>query len=145
MGKFTTNIEIEASPEKVFAYGISDTMNDVWKEWYEAKWTSEGPVRVGSMAHFIGNPNFLKGEWDSEVTEFVKNEKMVLRNMGATKGTSSMGFEPTTKGTMVTFYMDYELPYSVLGKLIDKLKVNKDMKKMGKKLLENLKKAIEVK
>jgi len=39
--------------------------------------------------------------------------------------------------------VDYELPYSILGKLIDKLRVSKDMKKTQTKMLENMKKALE--
>jgi hypothetical protein len=39
--------------------------------------------------------------------------------------------------------MEYEVPYSVLGKLVDKLKVSKDMEKSMNKMLENMKKALE--
>ena len=57
----------------------------------------------------------------------------------------SYTFEPTAKGTKVTFNMEYEVPYSILGKLIDKLKVQKDIEKSNTKLLENMKKALEAK
>ena len=145
MTKITKSTEIAVSPETVFAFVISDKMNDVWKEWYDAKWTSEGPVGVGSIGHFVGNPNFLKGEWDMEVTEFVKNKKMTMRTIGKSpmKATVSMVVEPTAKGTKATYIDDYEVPYSVLGKLIDKLKVRKDMEKVHIQLLENLKKTLE--
>jgi len=39
--------------------------------------------------------------------------------------------------------MDYELPYSVLGKLVDKLKVGKDMEKNMGAMMEKVKKALE--
>jgi uncharacterized protein YndB with AHSA1/START domain len=145
MAKIIKSIEIEAPPEKVFAFVISDKMNDVWGEWYSGKWTSEGPVRVGSIGHFVGNPNFLKGEWDMEVTEFVKNKNMTMHTIGKSpmKSTVSMNLEPTTKGTKTTYVDDYEVPYSILGKLIDKVKVSKDMEKAHLKLMENLKKTLE--
>lgn len=146
MGKITVSIEIEASPEKVFAFTISEKMNDVWKEWVESKWTSEGPVGVGSIAHFVGKGKRANlGEYDMEVTEFVKNNKMTMRTIGASKHNviDSMTLEPTTKGTKMTYSVDYKVPYSVLGKLIDKLKVSKDMEKGDRKLLENIKKALE--
>jgi hypothetical protein len=145
LGKLTTSSEVEASPEKVFAFAISERMNDVWKEWYEAKWTSEGPVGVGSIGHFKGNPNFIKGEWDMEVTEFVKNKKFTMRTIGKSpmNVTTSLVLEPTTKGTKVTYLADYKLPYSVLGKLIDKVKVGKDMEKQAKEMSEKFKKTIE--
>jgi len=49
----------------------------------------------------------------------------------------------TANGTKMTYSVDYELPYSVLGKLLDKLKVSKDMEKNNTKMLENIKKALE--
>jgi hypothetical protein len=39
--------------------------------------------------------------------------------------------------------MDYELPYSVLGKVIDKLKVRKDLDKVMGKMMEDIKKGLE--
>ena len=70
-------------------------------------------------------------KWTMEVTEFVKNKKYVKRTVGAskTKMAFSCTFEPTAKGTKVTYDMEYEVPYSILGKLVDKLKVQKDMEK----------------
>ena len=147
MTKLTKSIEIEASSEKVFAFVISEKMNtDVWGKWLEGKWTSKGPVGVGSTSHWIAKPDFkMKGEWDEEVTEFVTNKKMAMRTVEGSKlkMTATMTFEPTTKGTKVTFNEEYEVPYSVLGKLIDKLKFSKDTEKFMEELLEKLKKAIE--
>jgi len=38
-------------------------------------------------------------------------------------------FEPTEKGTKWTLVLEYELPYSLLGKIVDKLKARKDIEK----------------
>jgi carbon monoxide dehydrogenase subunit G len=146
LGKLTKSIEIEASPEKVFAFIIDDKkVTDAWKGALEVKKTSEGPVGVGSTAHYVGVAGGTQAEWDMEVTEFVKNKKIAMRTVGASKFkmTSLFTFEPTTKGTKMTYSMDYELPYSVLGKLIDKLRVSKDMEKDTVKAMENMKKALE--
>jgi len=56
---------------------------------------------------------------------------------------NSWTFEPTAKGTKLTFSLDYEVPYSVLGKVIDKLKVGKDIEKSMSQMQENIKKALE--
>jgi carbon monoxide dehydrogenase subunit G len=145
LAKLTNSIEIEASPEKVFAFVISEKMNDVWKDSIEAKWKSEGPVGVGSIGHFKGNPNFIKGEWDMEVIEFEKNKKMTMLSIGKSpmNATTSVILEPTSKGTKLTYVQDYKVPYSVLGKLVDKVKVSKDMDKNAKKMNANLKKTLE--
>jgi carbon monoxide dehydrogenase subunit G len=146
LGKSTTSIEIEASPEKVFAFIISEKMNDVTKDFIESKLTSAGPIGVGSTVHYVGVGR-NKGEWDAEVTEFVKNKKLTMRTIGASKralnSTNSFTLEPTTKGTKVTYSIDYEMPYSILGKLIDELMVSKNLEKSNRTVLENLKKALE--
>lgn len=51
--------------------------------------------------------------------------------------------EPIETGTKVTLVMDYELPYSIIGKIIDKLKVEKEFTKQVDEGLEAAKKIIE--
>jgi hypothetical protein len=51
--------------------------------------------------------------------------------------------KPVTRGTEVTIVADYELPYSILGKIIDKLKVSKDISKNIENSNQNLKKLLE--
>jgi len=54
-----------------------------------------------------------------------------------------MTLEPTTKGTKLMYSMDNEPPYSILGKVIDKLRVSKDIEKSMEKQLGNIEKALE--
>ena len=49
VAKLTKSIEIEAPPEKVFAFMISEKMNELWGKWMEGKWISKGPIGVGSI------------------------------------------------------------------------------------------------
>ena len=146
MGKETGSIEIKASPEKVFAFILdSKKLNEIGKGNLEMEPTSKEPVGVGSTSHWVATAGENQQEWDMEFTEFVKNKKMVTRTIGASKFKSTISFalEPTAKGTKLTYSMNYELPYSVLGKLVDKLKVGKDMEKNMGAMMENIKKALE--
>jgi hypothetical protein len=147
MTKIVKSIEIGASPEKVFAFMISDKMNDVWGKWMEGKWTSKGPVGVGSIGHFVAKPDFkIKGEWDEVVTEFEENKKMAMRTVEGSK--MKMGVtglvEPSANGTKVTYIEEYDVPYSVLGKLIDNLSIRKGTERFMDEMMEKLKKAIEI-
>jgi len=146
LGKVTKSFEIEASPEKVFAFILdSKKLNEIGKGNLEMEPTSKEPVGVGSTSHWVATAGGNQQEWDMEVTEFVKNKKAVARTIGASKFKSTISYavEPTAKGTKLTYSMDYELPYSVLGKLVDKLKVGKDMEKNIGAMMENLKRALE--
>jgi uncharacterized membrane protein len=144
--KVTKSIEIEAPPEKVFAF-INDEkkMNELSKGMAEGEYTSKGPVGVGSTLHYVGKAGGSQAEWDMEITEFEKNKKVAMRTIGASKFkmTGSHTLEPTARGTKLTNTMDYELPYSILGKIVDKLKVHKDIEKQVEKQLRDMKKALE--
>lgn len=144
--KLTKSIEIEAPPEKVFAF-ITDMekMNEITKGFQETSYTSKGPVGVGSTMHVVGKAGGSQEEFDMEITEFEKNKKIIMRTIGASKlkvQTSDI-LEPTANGTKLTGTMDYELPYSILGKIVDKLRVSKDLEKTMEKNQRNLKKALE--
>lgn len=146
MGKLTKSIEIGASPEKVFAFFLdSEKINEINKGNLEMEPTSKGPVGVGSTSHWVATAGGNQQEFDMEINEFVKNKKMAMRTIGASKfkGTMSFALESTAKGTKFTYSTDYELPYSVLGKLVDKLKVGKDMEKNIGAMMEKAKKALE--
>jgi uncharacterized protein YndB with AHSA1/START domain len=147
MTKLTISREIQASPEKIFAFVISERMNEVWGEWMIGKWDSQGPVKVGSIGHFDTRgmlANF--GKLTGTVTEFEQNKKMTMNSKdikGKMDATDTLILEPTANGTKTTYVTEYKVPYSVIGKLIDKVKISKDMEAMHVKMLENLKKATE--
>ena len=144
MTKLSKSIEIEASPEEVFNF-VNDTekMNKAHGGFTKGEYTTKGPVGVGSIMHMSGTHGGSKMEWDMEVTEFVKNKKVVTHADKPSKMTNSLILEPTDKGTMLTHEVEYEVPYSILGKIIDKVKVSKDVKKELEMWLPNAKNAIE--
>ena len=148
MGKVTGSIEIEASPERVFDFVTSEKMNNLIREFVEGKWTSVGPVGIGSTAHYVGLNERNKGEeWNAEVTEFAKYKKLTMHLTGTNKRSNDQTnyyvFGPTAKGTRLTISSEYKMPYSVLGKLIDWLVVKRMVEKTGAKMLDDLKKALE--
>ena len=146
MTKLTKSIEIEASPEKVWAF-LSDIekLNEITKGFQEIEITSKGPLGVGSTGHIVGKAGGSQMEMDMEITEFEKNKKTVMRTIGGSKLKVQYTdiLEPTAKGTKLTRTFDYQLPYSILGKLIDKLRVSKDMEKRTEQVLRDTKKALE--
>ena len=143
MGKVTVSIEIEASPEKVFDFLVSDKVNELSPEWFEGKWTSEKPIGLGSTAHFAGKHRYNKGEeWNAEVTEFTKDKSLTMLLKGANKNsndqTNYYKLEPTNKGTKVSTTMEYKA-----GRLLDALVVKRMVERENTKALERLKKALE--
>ncbi len=146
MANLTKSIEIEASSEKVFAFITNlEKRNETTKGWAEAKYLSYGPVGIGTRMHSIGWAAGKRGEWDMEVVEFVQNKKIAshIVNGGKQKMEDAFALEPTAKGTMVTFNLNYNVLPPVIGNLLDALLVKRDMTKGMNNHLENMKKALE--
>ncbi len=143
LGRAIASIEIEASPEKVFEFLISDKANELCPEWFEGKWTSEKPIGLGSTAHFVGLHKYNKGEeWNAEVTEFAKNKSLTMLLRGANKKshdqTNSYALEPTSKGTKISITMEYKA-----GKLLDALVVKRMVEGNNTTMLKRFKKTLE--
>lgn len=143
MGKVTAGIEIEASPEKVFAFVTDmEKMNEITKELIEGKLTSDGPVGGSSTVHFVGHKYDEGGEWNAVVTEFTENKSVTMALKGANKRSNDQTnyyvFEPTSKGTKMTITMDYKM-----NKLLDVLVAHRMIEKENREFLEKLKKILE--
>lgn len=98
MTKLTKSIEVEASPEKAFAFLLNeDKMNEASKGFSKFEYISNGPVGVGTKMHFVTGSGGSTMEFDSEVIEFVRNEKFVSHTIGKSKfkGTVSITLEPS--------------------------------------------------
>ena len=146
MTEISKSIEIESSPEKVFALmldvkKVSEFTNG--KEKVEI--TSKGRLQVGATWHMTSKSAGLKTETDMEVTEFEKNKKMVSHSTGGSRVDMKTWWilEPTAKGTKVTHGGDYKVPYSVLGKILDKLMIKRNMENTTEEILEEMKKTLE--
>jgi uncharacterized membrane protein len=138
------SIEISAPIAKVFSLVNWDKVPEYYDSIKQVKWTSEPKMKVGATVHVLSEIAGAKGEWDAEITEYKDNEKVSWRTTG---GNMTIIYnattEPTKAGTKLTTSFDYELPYSVLGKLIDKLRVHKAMEKESDKALQKMKEIAE--
>ena len=113
-------------------------------EFKTVEWTSENRDKVGATVHITGETAGVKVEMDLETTELIENEKVAFRTIGGNmSGLGYVMLSPTKAGTKVTEVIDYQLPYSVLGKLIDKLRVHKAIDKSYGVALKNLKNMLE--
>jgi len=134
MTRIEKTIEIKAPVEKVFAF-VTDIDNFAKTQPPEMETEilsrDEGPPRVGFTAKVRAKAGGQVWEVEDEITELVENERYYGRQKGGAlkKFEHTDLFEPTEGGTKWTSIMEYELPYSLLGKIIDKLKVRKDMEK----------------
>ncbi len=144
MARIEKSIEIKVSPEKVWPMVQWERTPEWYAQFKKVEHTSKEKNAVNETVHIIAEVAGMKAEWDAETTELVMNEKKKWRSIGGNfTGFGSTVLSPTKEGTEVTIMMEYELPYSVLGKLIDKLRVQKAMEKSFDVGLKKLKDILE--
>jgi uncharacterized membrane protein len=140
LARVEKSIEINAPPDKVFSLIRWDKVPEYYDSIRKVDWTSEPKMKVGATVHVVSEIAGTKGEWDAEITEYKNNEKVSWRT---TSGNMTIIYnatlDPVKAGTKLTTSFDYEPPYSILGKLIDKLRIHKAMEKEAETALEKMK------
>lgn len=110
------------------------------------KFQAVGPLSQGKGAKVEAAGTMFGVQYKTilEITEFVPNQKFVSRSTEGVKSNSTWKFKSNPDGgTEVTFASDYTLPGSFLGRLMDKLVMEKEIEKNTIQTLVNLKKILE--
>jgi len=120
LARVEKSIEIKAPPEKVWEMLALDR----WSEWNlghfldtkNMKFTSEvntpeDKYRVGASAYPSAHPKA-----DFKVTESLENEKITYLHGG--EATMTYILEPVEDGTKLTYVVEYEMPWGILGKFL---------------------------
>ncbi len=148
MGKFVIDTEIKAPIEKVFAF-ISDPKSNekIFPKEDEVKIEilSKGQPGLGTKFRFTGLLSGQKIKSEAEYVEFEKNRRFVERQTEGDmkKWEQTFVFEATGKGTKVNLTTEYQLPYSILGKIIDRLKAGKEIQTSVEAAIEKTKEILE--
>jgi uncharacterized membrane protein len=144
LARIERSINIVASPEKVWSMVFWDKVPQWFSTVKRAEYITKFKDRVGAVAHVSGEAGGVKTEWDAETTEWIENVKYAWRTTaGNFTGIGSMRLSPLETGLKATFIMDYDLPYSFFGKIIDKLRVSKEIDRSCKNGLEKLREISE--
>jgi uncharacterized protein YndB with AHSA1/START domain len=123
MDRVEKSVEIKAPPEKVWEMLALDR----WSEWQvgsfldtkNMKFTSEvntpeDKYRLGASAYPSAHPTA-----DFKVTESIENEKITYLYEGESPMTYIL--EPVDEGTKLTYVVEYEMPWGILGKFLFRL------------------------
>lgn len=128
MTRIEKSIEIGASPEDVWTAILPENMPQWFEPFKEVEWTSTETHKAGSTFRVSSDMADTKSRWDAVMTEVRENEKGVWRTTsGAINGVAKASLSPTQSGTKLSMSMDYKLPYSVIGRMLDKIRVHKEL------------------
>jgi uncharacterized protein YndB with AHSA1/START domain len=133
MGRVKSSVEIDAPIDKVFSY-LSKLKNQekiFVDSDFKIEDVSDQTTGVGTrfrISAVIGGRK-VKPHWH-EIVEFEKNRRIVDSEVKGGGGVFKkehliFALETADKGTKLTIVEDYVFPYSVFGKLIDKLMAKK--------------------
>ena len=144
MTRIEKSIEVNASAERIWSLITWDKV----PEWYQSikrvEWTCEPKMKAGATVRVFEEMGGRKEQFDTVISEWVPNEKVVWRTTsGNMPGEFIATLNQLDSGCKLTTSFDYKLPYSVLGKLIDKLQVQKAMEKEAEIALQRMKAAAE--
>ncbi len=125
MAKIVKEFEVGATPDRVFAL-IS--VPEKWPQWGTSV---KAASSYGSKTHWVYEWGGMKVESDTEVTEHKESRSYGFRQThGFFKSAETLlEVHPGGKGSIVTWSVKFELPYSYLGKLVEKLKGRKQFEK----------------
>ena len=137
MARIEKSIEIKAPVEKVWE--LCADVEGYPKFMETAKEIKRTGDRTFRWKLEIGGRTL---ELDGETTEIVENETLAWRSTGDFVSEGSWILEPIPEGTKLTNVMDYQLP-GVVGAIMDRVKVSKDMEKNMERNLQNMKALLE--
>jgi len=104
--------------------------------------TPQDKYRVGACCRMTAK----EGDLDLEITESVEHGRIKYRIREAPSGTETFIaniLEPVEGGTKLTYAMDYEMPWGIFGKFLDKLFVQRSGEKEIERSLEKLKSILQ--
>lgn len=144
MARIERSIRVDAAPENVWPLLFWHRLPEWLDLFKQVEYTSDTPNQVGATFHVIGEAGGVKTEFDVEITELVDATHAVWRTTGGTfTGFGKTSLQRLHDGTEITFMIDYELPYSILGLILDKLMVSREIAQGFDQGLEKLKGIVE--
>ena len=145
------SIDIKTPVDNVFTYfarpeHVSDQIkNDTVGMTVVPLDIKEG-MGVGTTFRIIGDFSGKRLEWDCETTEFVRNEKIVAKQIKGPFKKWEITNEFKSLGanlTRITMSVDYKMPFGPLGAILDKAKFAKSADKGMETALYNVRGLLE--
>jgi uncharacterized membrane protein len=144
MAPITAAIEIDRTPQDVFAYAADLERQTEWQEsLVSVKLETDGPTRVGTKAVDTRKVPGGTREFPFEMTEFDAPNRMSFQVTGGpVRPSGTMTFSPLDGGSRTKVEFTIEFKGHGLGVLLLPI-VNRDARKLVPKDLEQLKARME--
>jgi uncharacterized membrane protein len=139
------SIEIQAPVEAVF--DMIANQPERQPEWWPPIELQERvtppPTALKSVSRYVYNMMGVKIKGEHEVINMTENEHLVVKTISGIDSTFEFMFQPSGSGTHLTIRVDYKLPGSVIGQLLNKLVIEQKNENDLIEGLQNLKAIME--
>ncbi|MBL8164324.1 MAG: SRPBCC family protein [Anaerolineae bacterium] len=139
------SIDIEAPVQAVF--GMIADQPERQPEWWPPielqERVSPPPTGLGSVSRYVYNMMGVKIKGEHEVVEMRPNEYLRVKTTSGIDSAFEFIFQPQGRGTHLTIRVDYKLPGSVIGQLLNKLVIEQKNESDLRDGLANLKAILE--
>lgn len=148
MGRIEHATKIRATPEEVFMYFAPDRL-PLWLTAeagtrLELEHLSAGELGKGSMVRVSGKAWKHDLSYDARIIEYAPPTRLVWRVLrGAPAATVVWELEAQADGTLVRIIDDYQLPGGLLGRVLDRLLIRRQVGKKDAQTLAMLKQTVE--
>ncbi|UCG10740.1 MAG: SRPBCC family protein [Dehalococcoidia bacterium] len=145
--RIENSIEIAATAEKIWPFLIEPEKIMKWFTLLQ-KFEYTGDKKSGAGATFYyeekSGPQLMK--FNFKVTEWVENERLafVMTSGPMKRDDEIWSIKAAPSGSTVTLTMDVEMPWGVIGKILDRLFAGSLVGKHQKEILANLKALLEL-
>ncbi|GEM_PF-823488 len=147
-------IVIHAPPERVFTMIAQnpERMPDWWTAFELQQRVTPPPTVVGSVSRYVYNMMGVKIKGEHRVTEMIENEYLLVKTISGIDSIFEFKFERVNSDaaspemesfTRLTLMVEYALPGSVLGHLLNRLTLEQKNERDLQQALVTLKALIE--
>jgi len=139
------SIDIQAPVEAVYDMIANqpERMADWWPPIELQERVTPPPTDLGSVSRYVYNMMGVKIRGEHEVLEMIPNEHLRVKTTSGIDSQFDFHFEPSGNGTNLTIRVDYTLPGSVIGQLLNKIAIERKNEQDLEEGLHNLKQIVE--
>jgi uncharacterized membrane protein len=101
------------------------------------------PTAVGSKARYVYNMLNVEIRGEHEVMAMETNRHLIVQTISGIDSTFDFEFQPDDDGTLLTIRVDYSLPGSVIGQLMNRVFIEERNLADLQEGLQNLKRIVE--
>lgn len=139
------SITIDAPPDAVFDLIANqpERMPEWWHAFELQTRVTPPPTAIGSVSRYVYNMMGVKIKGEHQVIEMAENAHLMVKTMSGIDSAFEFTFAPMDGGTELTVRVEYTLPGSVLGQLLNRLAIEQRNERDLVEGLQNLKQIVE--